>query len=151
MAKWKRGDRCPAEKMHNDQFLIKESKGVSDFVFILVNANYTEGIHLTYPPGCSHSEWSQILSITSLLSFSVCDSWFSSFSVLLGGRGFQWDIGVEILIITYIDAQNFLYAIHMVQATYNLPDHCVESRTSTPTCHNTSKNIIWLKIHLNNI
>ncbi len=110
--------------MHNAQFLIKESIGVLDFVFILVNANYTEGIYLTYPPGCSHSEWSQILSITSLLSSSVCDSWFSSFSVLLGGRGFQWDIGVEILIITYINAQNFLYAIHMVQATYNLPDHC---------------------------
>lgn len=57
----------------------------------------------------------------------------------------------EIVIITYINPQNFLYAIHMVQATYYFPDHCVQARTETPTRHNTSMNIVWLKIHLNNI
>jgi hypothetical protein len=92
LAKWKRGDRCPAEKMHNTQFLIKESIGVSDFVFILVNANNTEGIYLTYPLGCFHSEWSHLLSITSLLSSSVCDSQYVTVGFLLsfcfvGGKG----------------------------------------------------------------
>lgn len=57
----------------------------------------------------------------------------------------------EIVIITYINPQNFLYAIHMVQATYYFPDHCIQARTETPTRHDTSMNIVWLKIHLNNI
>lgn len=54
-------------------------------------------------------------------------------------------------LLTHIYSKNFVDAIHVIEATYNFPDHCVQSRAQTTTCYNTGMHFIWLKINLNSI
>lgn len=47
-----------------------------------------------------------------------------------------------------LDPKYSINTIHIIQAAYNLPNHCVDPRTQTTTSNNTSSYFLRLEINL---
>lgn len=49
----------------------------------------------------------------------------------------------------YLNTNDIVDSIHMMQSTYYFSNHGVKARTQTPTCYNASMYFLGFKKHLN--